>query len=108
MSIVKDIKCEYPGCDIIFFGDGHRKYCDEHSKLKYRKKIEKASEDDANILIRHLSHELFTIGRACDCCGVDYKITLYPKQFIYPRYCELHRNKFKRRNYKGELHVGSI
>jgi hypothetical protein len=94
--------CEFPGCKKTFIGRGRTKYCDEHRKAKYRKKLYRKFASDgvgeANIEIQHKSEIASNSNRVCDLdgCNNEYVITLIPNQKIYPKYCEEHRNKHKR------------
>ena len=64
--------CQEPGCGREFWGHPIAKYCELHRDIK------KCCLEGCN--------ELFTIR-------------VFPKQYIYPRFCEEHRNDFKRANY---------
>ncbi|MEM4261085.1 MAG: hypothetical protein QXG00_07625 [Candidatus Woesearchaeota archaeon] len=95
-------------CKTIFFGTGKSKFCKIHRQPKFRKIIDKDKiiakkkailERTANITINHKYNESMEITRTCDCCGKEYTFILYPSVYIYPKYCEDHRNEWKRTYY---------
>ena len=105
MAFITERVCSFDGCGVRYFGEDSKKFCDEHRKDKYRylrASKPKAQVNDANITIKHKSSNIFTLYRECDCCGDVYSIELYPHQFIYPRYCEGHRNLYKRSIFKKD------
>jgi len=97
--------CKYPGCNAEFMGIGAAKYCEEHRKPEYRKKLndiknKNKAEDmtrpqDSNIIINHSYAHSTVITRTC-LCGAEYEITLFPNVDIYPKFCEKHRNPYQR------------
>jgi len=110
-------QCQFPisdteVCGTTFYGIGPSKYCDEHRKLKYRKFInrklaadKKAIEiptEDANQIIKHKYQEA-TIRR-CQCaiegCTEEFDVTLYPRTYVYPKFCPQHRNEHKRNMFR--------
>ena len=111
---LKERLCGFPGCQEKFMGRGKTKYCEEHRKQEYRSKLyskpkgESAVKDgdgnfintsDVNQTIKHSYTEAVETELKCACCGKRYHVTLIPSQFIYPKYCEEHRNEFKRNRY---------
>jgi len=100
---LKKKHCAFPGCDVIFIGRGKAKYCDEHRKAKYRKELYKKNDNDgeANIRIEHNEIYATTELKTCalDGCDNTFEILLVPRIFEYPRYCEEHRNPYKRNTY---------
>lgn len=95
-------------CKTIFFGTGKSKFCKLHRQPKFRKIIDRDKiiakkkatiENTANFIIRHKNVESTEIIRNCDCCGSEYKIVMYPSTFVYSKYCEEHRNEWKRNFY---------
>ena len=100
--------CAEPGCGKEFIGHPIRKYCDEHKDIKnragYKRKIIKY--DTGTFILQPKFWDKKKIywakkrfKRPCDLCGKKYTLEVYPKQVMYPKYCEEHRNKFKRKNY---------
>ena len=95
-------------CKTIFFGTGKSKFCKLHRQPKFRKIIDKDKiiakkkailENTANFIVNHKNTESVDVTRNCDCCGKPYEFTLYPSTFVYPKYCEEHRNEWKRNFY---------
>lgn len=104
---LKEKKCQYPGCGKIFFGIHIAKYCHEHRKDQYRIR-KRAAPEDVNLknqTIKHTNTEVQTVEMTCALEGCEHKFELkiFPRQFVYPKFCELHRNEFKR-----ELHLRQI
>jgi len=100
--------CQFPGCEVSFEGIGASKYCEEHRKSMYRKvlnivkDVEKNKDvstspkpERSNQIIVH-DNSIATL-HTCSCpCGNEFVITLFPSVDIYPRFCEEHRNPYKR------------
>lgn len=95
-------------CKTIFFGTGKSKFCKLHRQPKFRKIIDKDKilakkreliEKSANFTINHKYTEIVETTRNCDCCGKQYTIFLFPSTYVYPKYCEEHRNEWKRNLY---------
>jgi hypothetical protein len=99
----KEMLCQYPGCTTKFIGRGKRKYCDEHRKDKYKKNLyrKEMKKIGDNTYIKHNNDECILIIKKCGLkhCDNEFEIKLIPNQYIYPKYCEEHRNKFKRDNF---------
>lgn len=108
---LKQRTCQFPGCEVEFMGRGKTKYCDEHRKPEYRSQLYGRSATESvvndihgnpipplelNITIKHTYIEAIRMDRECDCCGKTYRIVVIPSQYVYPRYCEDHRNEWKR------------
>jgi hypothetical protein len=95
-------KCKFCGCKKSFFGKGASKYCKEHRKLFYRKNLyekKKKNLSDDNLIIKHSHKESTTVYKNCEACMEQYEIKLLPNQFVYPKFCEEHRNVFRREQY---------
>jgi hypothetical protein len=100
-------KCKFPGCNVEFEGIGAAKYCEEHRKPEYRKQINeiiaekknKETNNDApeksNMIVDH-DHKVATVETFTCLCGREYKVKLFPNIDIYPKFCEEHRNPYKR------------
>jgi len=100
--------CQFPECDEKFDGIGPAKYCAEHRKPKYRTLLNKAllekkkellvKVESSNQDIKHSYSSAVKVRMQCslDGCDNEYEITLFPRTFIYPKFCELHRNPHKR------------
>jgi len=103
-------ECQFPGCKEKFKGRGLEKYCYEHRKKEYHKKLyhnkykkdkeknEKKALKENNQIIKHHNCETFIITSMCALknCYEEFKITISPGNYIYPKYCPKHRNLFKR------------
>lgn len=93
--------CHQDGCNIKFTGHPVRKYCDNHidPKKRPRKKI---IHDDISVNNRRINHT-FTNSHdveyicAFDGCKNVMSVRLHPKTFIYPKYCDKHKQEHKRR-----------
>ena len=105
---LQDKVCKFPGCNKKFRGTGKSLYCKIHREKKYRKEIDKAKNDlnnalndinNPNFTLNHDYTTSTTIVRKCDCCDNTYEIMIFPKTFIYSRYCSDHRNEYKRKLY---------
>lgn len=98
-------KCQFPDCNKTFEGYGASKYCEEHSTPEAKKIIrdmnrEKRKENEynfdvSNCTIKHNYIKKTPFQMECP-CGREFTIDLYPNVEKYPRFCELHRNPFKR------------
>lgn len=93
--------CQY--CGKEFWGHPIAKYCELHRDVKQREKTKKSPEPgDSNN--KTYSHDLIEVVEETwlcelDGCGKTYVVKVFPKQYVYPRFCEEHRNEFRRRNY---------
>ena len=99
--------CQEPGCGKEFWGHPIAKYCEIHRDIKMRSKPVKeiVTPGDVNLIIEHDHKEPVKEIVTCSLeeCNKQYSITLFPKQFIYPKYCTEHRNEFKREVYLKNL-----
>ena len=94
---LKEHTCQYEGCGKVFFGIKVAKYCPEHRKPEYRIRVYKKDElGDENKIISHKFTEVQNTVHNCEHCNAEYSIKIFPRQNIYPRYCPLHRNEYKR------------
>lgn len=96
--------CQFPGCGKEFWGHPIAKYCELHRDIKNRAKFQKKpteSVDVKNMVIRHNYTEVLEVDFKCtlEGCDAQFPIKLFPKQFVYPRFCEAHRNDFKRKHF---------
>lgn len=93
--------CQY--CGKEFWGHPIAKYCELHRDVKQREKTKKSPEpgDSNNRTYNHEHIEVVEETWTCelDGCGKTYIVKIFPKQFVYPRFCEEHRNEFRRRNW---------
>ena len=95
--------CQEPGCGREFWGHPIAKYCELHRDIKQRAKHKKEFEsvDVKNMVFKHNYTEVLDLEFRCCLEGCDnkYVIKVFPKQFVYPRYCLEHRNDFRRANF---------
>ena len=97
---LREKKCQYPGCGKIFFGIHISKYCPEHRQDRYRIR-KRTKPEDVNIKNQTFKHnytEVITMVLDCALEGCDnqFEVKIYPRQYIYPKYCPEHRNEYKR------------
>jgi len=97
---LREKKCQYPGCGKIFFGIHIAKYCHEHRKDQYRIR-KRAAPEDVNLknqTIKHNNTEVQTVIMECglEGCEHEFELKIFPRQYVYPKYCDMHRNEFKR------------
>jgi hypothetical protein len=104
-------QCAFPGCKEAFHGVGRSRYCNEHRDRKYRKIIDapkiaqkKAEEESKgyNQNIKHTYVNTQTVEMKCslDGCKNTYIIQITPHVYVYPKYCEEHRNEYRRKRFK--------
>ena len=93
--------CQY--CGKEFWGHPIAKYCELHRDVKQREKTKKSPEpgDSNNKTHQHEFIEVVEENWVCELegCGKEYVVKIFPKQYVYPRFCEEHRNEFRRRNW---------
>ncbi len=93
--------CQY--CGKEFWGHPIAKYCELHRDVKQREKAKKPVEpvDPNNRIFEHEYLEVVEQEFVCelDGCNRTFTVKIFPKQFVYPRYCEEHRNEYKRKNW---------
>jgi hypothetical protein len=102
--------CQY--CGKEFWGHPIAKYCELHRDVKQREKTKKSPEpgDSNNKTYSHDLVEVVEESWICelDGCGKSYVVKVFPKQYVYPRFCEEHRNEFRRRNYIRQKQIDDI
>lgn len=95
--------CQEPGCGKEFWGHPIAKYCELHRDIKNRQKQKKEYQciESKNMLFRHAYGDVLDVSFKCclEGCDNDFTIKVFPKQFLYPRFCLDHRNDFKRDNF---------
>jgi hypothetical protein len=95
--------CQEPGCGLEFLGLSMSKYCEVHRNSQKRKRIKKVYENVAikNQSFDHNFNEVTNVEFTCQISGCNrkYIVKVFPKQSVYPKYCEDHRNEFKRNNF---------
>lgn len=97
-------QCQYPGCTEYYQGKGFSKYCATHRAREYRKVIDRVNKkpvikENPNQIYKHELVEAKIIIFQCAACSLDFEIKVYPGIYIYPKYCEEHRNEWRRQLY---------
>ena len=111
-------KCAFPGCKIKQKMTACARYCTKHRQRKYRKLIDavkiaaKKAEEEArnpNQTIKHNYTSPICIMMKCklDGCNKEFEVKILPNVFVYPKFCENHRNSWKREFFlnKNKEHV---
>ena len=92
--------CKEPGCGKEYYGHAISKYCGVHSDARNRVRKKRTFIDPSvdNLIFNHHFHEVTNVEFRCPVsgCGNEYMVRVFPKQFIYPKYCEKHRSSYKR------------
>ncbi|NLD99978.1 MAG: hypothetical protein GX640_08895 [Fibrobacter sp.] len=100
---IREKKCANPGCENTFYGIHAAKYCEEHRDPKTRVKEKPPVEDvsEKNHVFQHKFNAVQTMVLKCalEGCNEQFEIKVYPKQFVYPKYCPEHRNEHKRQKH---------
>jgi len=78
----------------------YSKYCPEHRQDRYRIR-KRTKPEDVNIKNQTYKHnytEVVTMVLSCalEACDNQFEVKVYPRQYIYPKYCPDHRNEYKR------------
>jgi hypothetical protein len=101
----REKRCQYVDkdnkvCGKLFFGIHISKYCEEHRKDKYRIRKRAAPEDinKKNQTIKHSYTEVMTMEATCSLhgCNEKFEIKIFPRQYVYPKYCRRHRSEYRR------------
>ena len=95
--------CQEPGCGREFWGHPIAKYCELHRDIKQRQKQKKALDtvESKNMVFKHNYTEVVEAPFKCcvEGCTDTFNIKIFPKQYIYPKFCNAHRNDFRRANF---------
>lgn len=97
---LREKRCQYPGCGKIFFGIHISKYCPEHREDRYRIR-KRTKPEDVNLKNQTFKHnytEVVAMVMTCalEGCENQFEVKIYPRQYVYPKYCPEHRNEYKR------------
>jgi len=104
----KEKKCKFPECNKVFVGTGKSCYCEIHRDKMFRKflyedtaklKKEKMIAEDINKIIKHNHFDSVEEIHTCELCNEPFTIKIIHGVYTYPKYCENHRNEFKRKLY---------
>ena len=97
--------CQEPGCGKEFLGHPIAKYCELHRNIanRTRKIKEYEAVDLKNFVFKHNFTEVTDVELTChlDGCDSKYTVKIFPKQYVYPKFCETHRNDYKREYNEG-------
>jgi len=101
--------CQEPGCGKEFIGHPIAKYCEFHRNIanRTRKTKEYEAVDVKNFVFKHGFTEVTELELSCQLpnCNNKYTVKIFPKQYIYPKFCVTHRNEYKRDSF---LPAGSV
>ena len=101
--------CAVPGCCAEFYGSPLRKYCDLHRNPRNRPKTKRELEPITaknQIFPHHFFHATqVSFKCALDGCENLFPVTVYPRIFVYPKYCPEHRT-IHRREHFARMHGG--
>jgi hypothetical protein len=96
-------KCSIDGCGVLFKGGPSSKYCIVHRDPKTRVKEKIAPElvTLKNQVVQHEYTNVETVIQTCalEGCKEKFEVKIFPKQYIYPKYCPEHRNEHKRKSH---------
>lgn len=96
--------CKEPGCGREFLSHPIGKYCPLHRDISCRKRKRRVygKPEDDNMVFHHKYDTTVKTYFKCRTCGVDYPVTIYPHQYVYPAHCPAHVNPFKRKQALAE------
>ncbi len=101
-------------CGKEFFGHAVRKYCDFHSSEKNADRVKLRNKyrmlllnryENANQINHFKNKDVLKIRLSCELCGEGFEILLFPRQEVFPKYCESHRSEFRRKNFLRMQHA---
>jgi len=103
----KEKRCMYPGCDKIFHGIHISKYCVEHRKDMYRIR-KRTKPEDVNLKNQTIQHRYTTVVEQTMTCALEqcenqFTIKIFPRQYIYPKFCPDHRNEYRRERHLRQI-----
>lgn len=99
-SELRKIKlCQYPGCEREFLAHPMGKYCPIHSNPHSRKRNKKEEHPykDVNQEVKYRGDPVDAIFTcALEGCENIFKVRFLHTSSVYPKYCEEHRNEYRR------------
>ena len=103
----KEKICMYPGCGKVFYGIHISKYCVEHRKDRYRIR-KRTKPEDVNLKNQTIQHKYTTVvEQTMNCaliqCNNQFTTKIFPRQYIYPKFCPEHRNEYKRERHLRQI-----
>jgi hypothetical protein len=109
---MKQKKCSIDGCEMLFQGGPSSKYCDFHRdpKTRVKEKIIPESVTLKNQVLQHQYTNVETVIQKCalEGCEQEFEVKIFPKQYVYPKYCPAHRNEHKRKNHIAQCAEKSL
>ena len=105
---IKMKRCAVEGCDETFAGGPSSKFCAKHRDPKTRgkeKPVQQTSPGDNNLVFQHEYADVQHVSQQCalEGCSNHFDLKIYPRQFVYPKYCPEHRNEHKRKTHLTQL-----
>jgi hypothetical protein len=95
--------CLEPGCGKEFIGHPIAKYCEFHRDISKRTRKVKEYEavDVKNFIFKHGFTEVTNLELICQLngCPNKYHVRIFPKQIVYPKFCEKHRTDYQRETF---------
>ncbi len=95
--------CAVKGCGKVFYGIQAAKYCQHHRDPQNRDKKSAETKDvsQENLVFEHENTDVTQVLFKCalEGCGQEYEVKIYPRQYVYPKYCPEHRNEHKRKQH---------
>lgn len=96
-------KCTIDGCEALFQGGPSSKYCIIHRDPKTRVK-EKIAPELVTLKNQFVQHEYTNVETVIHACALEgckeiFEVKIFPKQYVYPKYCPEHRNEHKRKSH---------
>jgi len=103
----KEKKCLYPGCGRPFHGIHISKYCVEHRKDMYRIR-KRTKPEDVNLKNQTIQHKYTTVVEqtmncALEQCENQFTVKIFPRLYVYPKFCPDHRNEYKRERHLRQI-----
>jgi len=91
--------CKEGGCGKEYLGHRISKYCEEHRNPKNRvkKKVKNKDITEDNRIFKHKFTRTVDVEFYCDICNEPFKLKIYSKIYIYPKYCPFHRIEHNRK-----------
>jgi len=109
--------CQFPGCDKIYYGLSFSKYCEHHRQSHFVHKLckkrgnrwyQRVDFPDETMIIKSKTCEHRKQKCGLDGCSNTFKIYVQPSIKSYPKYCEEHRNEYKRKLFTERMNNETI
>jgi hypothetical protein len=100
--------CREPGCGKEYMGHAISKYCEFHSDPKKRLRVKRKYYDETNQPVRTKcpkDGDTIDIEFVCalEGCNERFRFKQFPNMKVTPRYCDEHRNEYKRQYFTRML-----